>query len=68
MDILEKIKKEWELSLLLFVFLFIFVVGGIGVLKMLEEEESGSNGPSALPASPHFFDSQSLPSLKRETM
>ena len=59
MDILEKMQKEWELTLLLFVFLALLIAGGIFAMKMLEEEEGGSNGPSALPASPHFFDMRS---------
>lgn len=64
MDIMEKIQKEWELSVLLFVFLVILVAGGIFALKMLEEEEGGSNGPSALPATPHFFDMNSVAYLE----
>jgi len=64
MDILEKMQKEWELTLLLFVFLFLLIAGGIFAMKMLEEEEGGSNGPSALPASPHFFDMKSLAYLE----
>ncbi len=64
MDILEKMQKEWELTLLLFVFLVLLIAGGIFAMKMLEEEEGGSNGPSALPASPHFFDMNSLAYLE----
>ncbi len=64
MDILEKMQKEWELTLLLFVFLILLIAGGIFAMKMLEEEEGGSNGPSALPASPHFFDMNSLAYLE----
>ena len=29
MDILEKMQKEWELTLLLFVFLVLLIAGGI---------------------------------------
>ncbi len=64
MDILEKMQKEWELTVLLFVFLVLLIAGGIFAMKMLEEEEGGSNGPSALPASPHFFDMNSLAYLE----
>ncbi len=64
MDILEKMQKEWELTLLLSVFLILLIAGGIFAMKMLEEEEGGSNGPSALPASPHFFDMNSLAYLE----
>ena len=64
MDILEKMQKEWELTVLLFVFLILLIAGGIFAMKMLEEEEGGSNGPSALPASPHFFDMNSLAYLE----
>ena len=64
MDILEKMQKEWELTLLLFVFLVLLIAGGIFAMKMLEEEEGGSNGPSALPASPHFLDMNSLAYLE----
>ena len=64
MDILEKIKKEWELTVLLSVFLVILIAGGLLAMKMLEEEDTGSNGPSALPASPHFFDMNSLSYLE----
>ncbi|MBR4902689.1 MAG: hypothetical protein IKZ46_17240 [Victivallales bacterium] len=64
MDILEKMQKEWELTVLLFVFLVLLIGGGIFAMKMLEEEEGGSNGPSALPASPHFFDMNSLAYLE----
>ena len=64
MDILEKMQKEWELTLLLFVFLVLLIAGGIFAMQMLEEEEGGSNGPSALPASPHFFDMNSLAYLE----
>ena len=64
MDILAKMQKEWELTVLLFVFLVLLIAGGIFAMKMLEEEEGGSNGPSALPASPHFFDMNSLAYLE----
>ncbi len=35
MDILEKMQKEWELTLLLFVFLVLLIACGIFAIKML---------------------------------